>query len=161
MVAPNLAPVEELIGTWRGDGTGGYPTIEPFEYTDEVRFADIGKPFLVYTQRTWNRDGQTMHVESGYLRVSGPGVVELVLALPTGQTELGDGTVGVEDESLIIDVPTRLDNTPAAKRVLAGHRVWRLRGDELESTFEMEREGIPLTRHLGSRLRRVPDQGAD
>ena len=30
---PALTAVTGLIGTWRGEGQGEYPTIEPFSYT--------------------------------------------------------------------------------------------------------------------------------
>ena len=41
---PALKPVSGLIGTWRGAGRGEYPTIDSFEYTEEVTFAEAGKP---------------------------------------------------------------------------------------------------------------------
>lgn len=51
---PALKSVSELIGTWRGTGRGEYPTIDAFEYTEQVTFAEAGKPFLVYVQKTWS-----------------------------------------------------------------------------------------------------------
>ena len=89
---PSLEPVVHLVGTWRGTGQGEYPTIDSFEYTEEVTFTDVGKPFLVYTQRTWSLEGRPLHVETGYLRVVKYEAVEFVLAQPTGQSELAEGT---------------------------------------------------------------------
>lgn len=87
---PALTTVTGLIGTWRGEGRGEYPTIEPFSYTEEVTFTDVGKPFLHYVQKTWSPADAPMHTETGYLRVVDGSAVEFILAQPTGQTELAE-----------------------------------------------------------------------
>ncbi|MGO4956551.1 FABP family protein [Luteococcus sp. Sow4_B9] len=145
-----IASLQPLVGTWRGEGHGEYPTISPFDYTEEVTFVDVGKPFLVYHQRTWGSDGRPMHVEVGYLRAPEPGVVELTMALPTGQTELGVGTVTLDPLRLELDC--RVDNTPSAKQVEASRRVMVLTDDVLETRFDMAAVGQPLQPHLRSRL---------
>src|ERR1041385_7241917 len=82
---PDLAPVAFLLGTWQGHGKGSYPTIDTFEYDEEVRFWHVGKPLLSYTQRTWHpAKGFAMHAEMGYWRVQPEGRIEIVLAHPTG-----------------------------------------------------------------------------
>jgi hypothetical protein len=37
-----------LIGKWKGEGCGTYPTIKPFEYVEEVEFSNDGIPFINY-----------------------------------------------------------------------------------------------------------------
>src|SRR2546421_11877811 len=91
---PALKPVAFLLGTWRGEGEGQYPTIKPFRYREEIRFTHNGKPFLTYTQRTEAIDtGQPLHAEAGYLRLLGDGPLELVSAQPIGFAEIPLGRV--------------------------------------------------------------------
>ncbi|MCW2667083.1 MAG: hypothetical protein JWN57_2045, partial [Frankiales bacterium] len=45
-----------LVGTWRGVGVVGYPTIEGGRYEQEIVFAHDGRPFLSYASRSWLLD---------------------------------------------------------------------------------------------------------
>lgn len=151
---PNLEPLADLIGSWAGDGHGEYPTINDFDYREEITFADVGKPFLVYTQRTWNAAGAPMHTETGYLRAPAPGRVEFVLAQPTGQTESGEGMLRVDEGVLQLSLEATVTNTSTAKQVDATRRGYRLVGDELLTHFDMAAVGQEMTRHLTSTLAR-------
>lgn len=152
---PALGPVRSLIGTWHGTGRGEYPTLADFKYTEEVTFTDVGKPFLAYAQRTWAPDGRPLHVETGYLRVPGEGAVEFVLAQPTGQTELAEGTLTPELDGFTIQLQSRVVNATTAKTVNATTRTLRLVGDRLTTTFGMAAVGVPMTRHLTAELSRT------
>src|ERR1700680_3960463 len=91
---PALTPVAFLLGTWRGEGEGQYPSIKPFRYREEIRFTLNGKPFLIYSQRTESIEtGQPMHAEAGYMRLVGEGRVEFVIAQPIGYAEISLGRV--------------------------------------------------------------------
>ena len=153
---PAVAGLAALLGTWSGRGTGEYPTIAPFGYTEEVTFGHIGKPFLTYTQRTLSDGGLPLHAETGYLRAPAPGRVELVLAHPSGITEIDEGTVTGSGENLVIEVhSTHVGCTSTAKKVVALARSFHLSGDELTYTLLMGAVGQPLQHHLAATLHRT------
>lgn len=154
-LSPNLMPVAGLLGSWAGDGSGSYPTIEDFAYREEINFTDIGKPFLHYVQRSWSLSGAPMHTETGYLRIPGDGTAELVLAQPTGQTELCEGTVRAEADALVLEFHSSLLNSASAKQVTSTRRRYEFAGDTVTTTFAMAAVGQTMTHHLRSDLRRA------
>ena len=151
---PGLAAVAGLIGAWRGEGAGQYPTIDSFRYTEELTFIDVGKPFLHYMQRTWSPAGAPMHTETGYLRVAGGTALEFVLAQPTGQTELAEGLLVATEDGFACTLESRMVNSGSAKQVDATERRLELAGDVLTTHFAMAAVGVPLTHHLASTLHR-------
>lgn len=159
-VHPGIAPLAALLGTWTGRGSGDYPTIAGFDYLEDVTFSHTGKPFLVYTQRTRSAQGAPMHAETGYLRMPAPGRAELVLAQPTGVTEVDEGTVRLAPDTgadVLIELEsTSIGRTATAKDVAAVQRSFRLTGDELAYTLRMAAVGQPMTHHLAGTLHRMP-----
>jgi hypothetical protein len=152
-VHPELQPLAGLLGTWRGEGAGEYPTITSFGYGEEVRFWHVGTPFLAYVQRTWSlEDGRPLHAESGYWRAKPGGTVEVVLAHPTGIVEVQEGRL---DGGRIELRSTTMAGTATAKEVTALHRRFELDGDRLAYTVAMAAVGQPLQHHLAARLVRV------
>jgi hypothetical protein len=155
---PDLAVLAPLLGTWAGEGTGDYPTIDAFGYVEEVTFGHVGKPFLAYGQRTRSTaDDRPLHAETGYLRVSTPGRLELVLAHPSGISEIAEGSLVEEPGgALIIDVATTVvGRTSSAKEVSALRRRLRLDGDVLSYELDMAAVGQPLQHHLRATLHRT------
>src|SRR6202008_771591 len=153
---PDLEALAPLLGTWAGQGAGKYPTIQPFEYLEEVVFSHVGKPFLAYVQKTKSvADGKPLHSETGFLRVPQPGHVELVLAHPSGITEIDVGTYSVTGDRIEVELSTTsIGLTPTAKEVTALGRSLRIDGDELSYSVRMGAVGQPLQDPLAAVLHR-------
>src|ERR1700761_684806 len=153
---PNLRELAPLLGTWQGRGCGEYPTIDSFNYVEEVTFSHVGKPFLIYGQKTKAAaDGAPLHAETGYLRVPQLGRIELVLAHPSGITEIEVGTYTAHDATIELEMTaSQIAMTPTAKEVTALGRRFRLDGDELTYSLEMGAVGQQTQHHLSAVLRR-------
>jgi hypothetical protein len=153
---PAVAVLAPLLGVWAGQGVGKYPTIAPFDYLEEITFGHVGKPFLSYVQRTRAvDDGRPLHGETGYLRVPSAGRVELVLAHPTGVTEIDEGALTASGGAIEMDLAsTTIGRTASAKDVTALGRFIRVDGDELVYTVRMGAVGQPLQDHLTATLHR-------
>lgn len=154
---PDVEALRPLLGTWRGEGAGSYPTIESFDYAEEVVFAHVGKPFLAYRQATRRLDtGLPAHAEAGYLRGVGGGRLELVLAHPTGLAELSEGGYVIEGDSLTLRLTTTtVGATATAKEVTAVDRTITVDADTLRYTLAMAAVGRPLQHHLAATLHRA------
>lgn len=151
---PALSSLALLLGTWRGEGRGEYPTIAPFAYGEEVTFSHVGKPFLAYTQRTWSRaTGGPLHAETGYWRAVGDGTVEAVVSHPFGAAEVLIGAVAGRVLRL---ASATVVTTPTAKRIDATERDIDIDGDVLRYAIRMAAVGHPMTHHLAAELRRCP-----
>lgn len=150
-----LEPLAALVGTWRGTGTASYPTINDFSYTEEFVVTDIGKPFLVYSQRTWAANGRPSHTEQGYFRATNDNGFELVAAIPTGQSESGVGTFTLSEDGLYITSDAQVMCTPTAKRVDRIVRSFHCAADRLVYDMAMAAVGVGMTAHLHGELVRA------
>lgn len=150
-----LKPIAYLLGTWRGEGQGSYPTIAGFHYGEELTFRHNGKPFIAYSQRSWAlEDGRPLAAECGYFRPQADGVLEVVMAHPTGIAEIYVGRYDARKIDLSSDLVAR---TATAKDVTAIQRVYGMVGVELMYAIDMAAVGHPLQPHLAGQLQRVGD----
>ena len=154
---PALASVRFLLGRWEGAGVVGYPTIESANFGQEISFSHNGKPFLIYQSRTWllasdGTIGRPLAMETGYWRPQDEGGLEVVLAHPTGITEIYLGQVTGTKVEMVTDAVAR---TATAKEVTAGRRLYGLIGADLGWAYDMAAVGQPLQSHVSAQLKRV------
>ena len=153
-----LIPVSWLLGTWRGVGVGGYPTVPEFRFGQEITFTELpGKPFVHHLSRSWLLDDAGEQVrplaqETGYWRPEADGSLEVVLAHPTGYAEIWIGSADGAKIELQTDVVAR---TQTAKDYTAGHRLYGLVDGDLLWAYDMAAVGQPLQPHLSGTLKRV------
>ena len=82
-----------LTGKWRGFDMAVYPNIIPVSYSELLTCDyDKHKDLLSYSQFTQytdpERNGRTLHMESGFIRKSDSGVVELSNSQNNGRVEV-------------------------------------------------------------------------
>ena len=152
-----LAPLHVLLGRWEGAGVVGYPTIESANFGQEITFTHNGKPFLIYTSRTWLLDeegqiGRPLATETGYWRPQPENQLEVLLVHPTGISEIYLGEVTGTKIEMATDVVIR---TATAKEVTAGRRLYGLVGTDLGWAYDMAAVGQPLQPHASAQLKRV------
>ena len=154
---PDCESLRLLLGTWRGSGHGDYPSIEPFDYLEEVTFGHIGKPFLTYSQKTRHKDTkQPLHAEFGYWRPATDDILEVVLAHPTGIAETAQGSYSLSADELEIKLATsHIGLTSTAKEVAQVIRTITATPQTLTYTLDMAAVGYPLQRHLEAILSRL------
>jgi hypothetical protein len=164
-INPSIEPLAFLLGRWRGRGRGVFPTIDSFEYEEDVEFWHSGKPFLGYHQRTRIAGtGLPSHAESGFWRLppieAGNGFdddsrgrpVEATIAHPTGICEV---LAGVLVGQRIDVATTAVALTPTAKEITEVERSIVVEGDELTYRLLMAAVGQQLQLHLEGEMRRV------
>jgi hypothetical protein len=155
---PDCVQIAWLLGRWEGAGVGDYPTIEGFQFGQEIEFRYTpGKAFLSYSSRSWilDQDGNLVSpaaAETGYWRPQSSGEIEVLLTHPTGFVEIYLGQV----EPAKIELATRgVLKTETAKDYRSGHRLYGLVESRLMYVYEMAAMGRELQPHLSAELKRV------
>ncbi|KAL8205587.1 hypothetical protein R6Q57_009138 [Mikania cordata] len=152
-VHPAIEPLSYLIGTWRGEGEGGFPTISSFIYGEQLSFTHPGnKPVIAYSQKTWKlNSGEPMHAESGYWRPKPDGTIEVVIAQSTGLVEIQKGTYDAQKK--VVKLQSELVGN--ASKVKEITREFTLINEELSYVVEMSTNLNDLQPHLKASLKKL------
>jgi hypothetical protein len=156
-VHPSLEPLRFLLGRWEGAGVVGYPTIDSAQFGQEISFGHNGKPYLIYSSRSWlldadGRIGRPLAMETGFWRPQEDGPLEVVLAHASGITEIYIGQVTGTKIEMATDAVLR---TASAREVTAGRRLYGLIGADLGWAYDMAAVGQPLQAHVSAQLKRT------
>lgn len=163
-----ILPLSWLLGQWRGVGTGQYPTIDDFQFGQEISFSCDGRPFIAMHSRSWILDENGNQVrpgatESAYFRPRPDNEFEALFSHPSGYAEVWHGRVTIADIRNAVITRASLEmttdsvmRTASAKEYVGGHRLYGLVPDgDLAWTFDMAAMGEPLGNHLAAKLKRV------
>lgn len=149
---PAIAPLSFLLGRWKGQGEGGFPTINSFAYGEELLFSHSGKPVIAYSQKTWKlASGEPMHAESGYWRPKPDGSIEVVIAQSTGLVEVQKGTYDTESKTITLQSEL-VGNASKVKEIT---RVFKEVDGELSYAVQMATMMTGLQPHLKALLKKI------
>ena len=109
---PDLEDLRFLLGTWRGEGAGGYPTIGSFRYGEEMIFEDVGDRLGLTELGEGRVSGTSMDISSD--RVSRTTTGDAVTALMRRYR--------VEDGVLTYEIDMAMDETPMSRHLAAALR---------------------------------------
>ena len=162
-IAVTMSKLAMLLGVWRGEGSGGFPTIESFDYTEETSFHSNGRePLVHFEQKTWVKsatetNGDPLHWESGFIRVIEDGSVEMSNAQNGGRVEVLKGQIdqqaSLNGGFLLALESVLFGNDP---RLVQTRRTYELRDGKLSYFVEMATGRTPeLQRHLQAVLEKV------
>ncbi|KAK3095872.1 hypothetical protein FSP39_020160, partial [Pinctada imbricata] len=150
-----IKPVAWLIGKWKGDGEGKYPTMDDFTYREEIEFFHFGKPMLQFNAYSTDMEGKPLHREIGFLRIKkGTSHVALIVAHNNGVSDMEEGEVNGQEIKLESHTLGRMTfGAPPQTKKLC--RTIKLEGDTLSQVLHMETENTSLTEHLRATYKKV------
>lgn len=149
-----------LTGEWHGTGRGQFPTIEAFEYEEQLRFwlRDEDQESIAYEQKTWVLTGsarEESHWETGFVQlrdVDGETRVEVLNAQNSGRVEVLRGVLEEREAGFVCTLESVVLAHDARMRRSA--RRWELCGDELRCSCTMATDAVPESKpHLSVTLR--------
>ncbi|MEQ9425016.1 MAG: FABP family protein [Cyclobacteriaceae bacterium] len=95
-----LDPIKWLKGTWIGKGSGGYPTMDSFDYESKITIdflhdAFDSEPLVRFEEIAWvTEKGQKefKHWETGFFKPTSNGQIQFYVCHNTGRIEVMFGT---------------------------------------------------------------------
>ena len=150
-----------MRGTWKGKGFAQYPTIEDTEYEETLKFDfDMDYPIIHFEQKVKLLPGNAVsHWESGFIKETETGDLEMTNVQNNGRLEILKGTVNSEklkDNILEIEFNSvAFVNDP---RMIKSQRIFTIEKNELNYVKFMSTTLTAkpqMLKHLEAKLKRV------
>ena len=147
-----------LLGTWKGTGKGYFPTIDSFEYIEELVFEiDQKHDAIHYQQRTWLKNDQSpSHWESGFITPSETeeNIFYFSNAQGNGRLELLKGVFDESDHEKVLHCHSELLHHDP--RLITSERRFQIVGDQMSYIMKMATQKTPNhQQHLEAELSKV------
>ncbi|KAM7104821.1 peroxynitrite isomerase THAP4 isoform 1-T1 [Molossus nigricans] len=156
---PVVEPLSWMLGTWLSDppGAGTFPTLQPFQYLEEVHISHVGQPMLNFSFNAFHPDTRKpMHRECGFIRLEpDTNKVAFVSAQNTGIVEVEEGEVNGQELCIASHSIARISfaKEPHVEQIT---RKFRLNSEgKLEQTVSMATTTQPMTQHLHITYKKV------
>ena len=147
-----------MIGTWRGNGHGDYPTIEKFQFGQELIFQQDGRPFIHYISRAWIDDDEGNRCATPRRRPASSGrrrTARSRWCSPTTPASSRSGTASSTPTSRgSRSSPTRSPAPRPPRSTSAGKRLYGYVEGDLLYAYDMAAMGQQLQPHIWARLQR-------
>ncbi|KAJ3090257.1 THAP domain-containing protein 4 [Quaeritorhiza haematococci] len=164
---PSVGPLGFLVGTWKGEGQGVYPTIRDFRYGEQIKIWGVpGKPIYFYTQITSDpeKENKPMHAESGFFRAlpAAGGKIELILSQPNGLASVEEGIIFADNTIALKSTQLARSSSARPPHVTEYTRVMTVDPKPSPPTLKYEMHMATtttpqLTLHLSAELTRIGD----
>ncbi|XP_015990637.1 peroxynitrite isomerase THAP4 isoform X3 [Rousettus aegyptiacus] len=158
-MSPVVEPLSWMLGTWLSDppGAGTFPTLQPFQYLEEVHISHVGQPVLNFSFNAFHPDTRKpMHRECGFIRLEpDTNKVAFVSAQNTGIVEVEEGEVNGQELRIASHSIARISfaKEPHVEQIT---RKFRLNSEgKLEQTVSMATTTQPMTQHLHITYKKV------
>lgn len=156
---PVVEPLSWMLGTWLSDppGAGTFPTLQPFQYLEEVHISHVGQPMLNFSFNSFHPDTRKpMHRECGFIRLKpDTNKVAFISAQNTGIVEVEEGEVNGQELCIASHSIARISfaKEPHVEQIT---RKFRLNSEgKLEQTVSMATTTQPMTQHLRVTYKKV------
>ncbi|XP_004637431.1 THAP domain-containing protein 4 isoform X1 [Octodon degus] len=156
---PVVEPLSWMLGTWLSDppGAGTFPTLQPFQYLEEVHISHVGQPMLNFSFNSFHPDTRKpLHRECGFIRLKpDTNKVAFVSAQNTGIVEVEEGEVNGQELCIASHSIARISfaKEPHVEQIT---RKFRLNSEgKLEQTVSMATTTQPMTQHLRVTYKKV------
>lgn len=138
-------------------GVGTFPTLQPFQYLEEVHISHVGQPMLNFSFNSFHPEThKPMHRECGFIRLKpDTNKVAFVSAQNTGIVEVEEGEVNGQELCVSSHSISRISfaKEPHVQQIT---RKFRLNSEgKLEQTVSMATTTQPMTQHLHITYKKV------